>query len=222
MKLKNRNNQTETEARAVYSVTIDLSHNYRERMKKNVVYSEDYNSKEHFCSGGVYYFSSENRVTYEAVKDFVVNVLVSDVAKVAELHVGTPVTIKVNGDYDGSLIIVFSAIFSTVQFISGLKDVYDVTKLIRDLANERITTRLYKEYGNYLSVSVSQRIPSKSYDDYNYEKRMIEKGYWHTPFLSENKKLKRDAFFWYLLGLNIVLFILLVLLTINALVTVYW
>ena len=222
MKMTKRNNQYETEVKAVYTVTIDLNHNYRERMKKNVAYSEDYNPKEHFCSGGVYYFSNENRVSYEAVKDFTVNVLVSDVAKVVELHVGTPVVIKVSGDYEGSLTIVFSAIFSTVQFISGLKDVYEVAKLIRDLSDERVKSRLYKEYGNYLSVSVTQRLPSKSYDDFYHEKHMMDRRYWNTSFLPENKKTQRDAFFWYLLGLNIVLFILLVLLTINALVAMYW
>lgn len=201
-----------------------MNHHFHSRSStSSKAYPEYEDAKKSFKPGGVYYFSNESRVSYEAVKDFVVNVLQSDLAKVCELHIDTPVSIKVSGNYDGSLVIVFSAVFNAIQLISGIKDVYDVAKLIRDLASERIESRLNKEYGNFLSVNVVQRMPGRSQENYYYNIRHgMKEGFFHPALMLDDKKPKRDAFFWYLLGINIVLFTIIVLLTVNALLAVYW
>jgi hypothetical protein len=129
----------------------------------------------------------------------------------------------VNGRYEGSLVLVFSAIFNTIQFISSIKDVYDVAQLIRDLAEERIEKRLNKEYGEYFDVSVKQRLPLKPDKDYYFElERLFKNGKPPVIFRSDGFKNQRDAFFWYLLWCNVVLAGIIGLLVIKALLKVYW
>lgn len=198
--------------KAVYSVKIDLGHNYNNSAKH---YSEGLHP------GGRYYFGkNEQSVTYEAIRDFVTGVIESELSDICKMYIDMPVAIKVSGKYDGSLIIVFSAVFSAIQLISGLKDVYDIAKLIRDLADERIKNRLAKEYGNYFDVWVERRIP-KDWDG-DYERYMLKNGRLPINIIEQQPKKQRDAFFWYLLILNIVLFGVILLLVLNAVLQVYW
>jgi len=196
--------------RSVFSVSIDLNRNYGDNRSREL------------SPGGRYYFEekqSNNKVSYETIRDFVVNVIKGDLSEVCKKYVD--VSIQVDGEHEGSLVLVFSAIFNTIQFISGVKDVYDIAQLIRDLANERIEKRLSKEYGDYFYVKVTQRLPRdrdwvfNAKDELKYTRFPLS--YWQhqeTP--------RRDVFFWYLLISNIILFGILVLLTAKALLVLYW
>jgi len=201
--------------KAIYSVSIELSHDYQNQFSGR--------QGTHLSPGCVYSFGNESKVSYDTIRDFVVGVLVADVSRVCEMHINAPVEIKVSGEYDGSLVIVFSAIFGAVQLISGIKDIYDVAQLIRDLANERIEKRLSKEYGQYFYVNVIQRLPGRDFKHYIDKKAyMGDQGKIDLAIKRDETIPKRDAFFWYLFGINIVLFAIIVLLTINALRIAYW
>ncbi|MCL2119928.1 MAG: hypothetical protein FWH27_16035 [Planctomycetaceae bacterium] len=228
-KLFRKSNNIE-EHKAVFSVRVDFNYEYRERIRK-IDKVRKIDEDEQLRPGGRYYFESndENKIgvkaTYENIRDFVSNVLVGDLANVCnqylDVPLDVPVKIQVTGNYDGSLVLVFSAIFNTVQFISGVKDIYDIAQLIRDLAEERIEKRLDKEYGNYFKVNVKQRLPRDSREDYYNLERMMEKGRLPLVFSTQSKN-KCGAFFWYLLVSNIVLVSVIMLLVFKALQKVYW
>jgi hypothetical protein len=101
-----------TELKAVFSVTVDFNWQYRKDRNDDSLYLQP---------GGRYYFKKqrdENGVTYENLGDFVTGVLIGDLNEVCNQHLDAPIKIAVNGKYDGSLVLVFSAIFNAIQFVS--------------------------------------------------------------------------------------------------------
>jgi hypothetical protein len=216
--------KTAQSCKAVFSVIVEFNYQYQ----KNI-------NNDKLQSGGRYYFKKrkeennynkqweENGITYENISDFITGVIVSDLASICNQYLDEPIEINVNGKYEGSLVLVFSAIFNAVQFISSVKDIYDMAQLIRDLAEERIEKRLNSEYGEYFDVNVKQRLPLKPDRDYYFElERLFKNGKGSFMVSSEYSKNQRDAFFWYLLGCNIVFAGIIVLLVIKALLKVYW
>lgn len=129
-----------------------------------------------------------------------------------------PFRIEINGSHEGSIVVVFSAIMNIMQFIGGIKDVYDSFDLVRDLAQEYLEKQLYKEYGVDFDVRVRKIIPKSDYRDYieKYDRRKhLHDDEQKTTYSS------RDAFFWYLLISNIVLIAIIVLLILKAVMRVY-
>ncbi|MDR0867794.1 MAG: hypothetical protein LBP75_04870 [Planctomycetota bacterium] len=222
MKNPFRRAESGEQVKAVFSVMVDVNYNYRNDCGDENAYLQP---------GGRYYFNKYakshknvegNGVSYEKISDFITGVITGDLTEVCNQYLDTPVELKVNGKYDGSLVLVFSAIFNAVSFISGVKDIYDIAELIRDLAKERIEKRLDKEYGEYFEVRVERRLPNRRHsDDYHDIEHMPKHG--RIPLaVRQAERGMRDAFFWYLLISNIVLVGITVSLVINALIKVYW
>jgi hypothetical protein len=206
----------QSSAKAIFSVTIDFNYNYRQNRDKDDI---------RLSPGGRYYLKNKRNETataYEDISDFVANVIVGDLAEVCNQYLDAPVTLSVNGRYDGSLVLVFSAVFNAIQFISGIKDIYDIAQLIRDLAKERIEKRLEKEYGDVFDVNVAQRLPGNRdrYDLFELQ-HLMRKGRFPFSLQLDAPESKRDAFFWYLLASNIILATSVILLVIKAVLKVY-
>lgn len=209
--------------KAVFSVTVDTNYEYRNRSFNNG--DEEF----HLQPGGRYFFSnrkknSEESTSYENISDFVSGVLSFDLVDTCRQYLDFPISIVVTGRHDGSLVLVFAAIFDAVSFISGAKDVFDVAMLIRDIAKERVEKRLRQEYGDYFDIQVQQRLPRESSREYAFDiEHKLRKGRIPFAFLpSREPSQLRDAFFWYLLVANILLVGMIVLLVIKAVLKVYW
>lgn len=118
---------------------------------------------------------------------------------------------------EGSILVLFQAIFNVMQFVSGIKDFYESVELIKNLTNTLIRHRLDANYGNYFNVgTVILAHPSKlplCTDVVPCSKK--------ESFIGHLRKI-RDGFFYYLLIANVVLLCLVIALVFKAVMTVYF
>ncbi|MEG1669218.1 hypothetical protein [Chryseobacterium sp.] len=206
---------THEEIKMVFSITVDLNHNQHSNSTRDTASLEP---------GKSYSFFRENQTRIESsfddIKECVTKTLTDEFPQICKIYLDADITIKCNGTYDGSLILVFTAIMNAIQIISSLKDLYDIAQLIRDLSEERVEKRLTEKYGENFSVRVLQRLPNRKCSDY----RIREYKELENPIHVANKEkqtAQRDYFFWYLLISNIILFGLLVLLVFKAVIQTY-
>ena len=211
--MKNIFKSNQRKQRAIFSVNIDLLYQYAEdngtklRQGNSFHYDSKDNSK------------GNERFTYEDIKRFVTNKIETEFRKEVEEISGIPISrIKVNRSYEGSIELVFTIIFNTYQFISGLKDFLDSIELIKRLSERFIKSSLEKEY-NYdmFTVSTSTLYPKT---EYYYEKMDLNRGKFSSELIDSSNK-KRDVFFYYLLFANIILVAVLFFLIYKAVFQTY-
>lgn len=128
--------------------------------------------------------------------------------------------VTVQAVYEGSIETIYTVVLSFLNLVSGLKDLYDVVHLIREISEKHINKRLSDRFGRYFKVDTYVIVP----DDRRCREYME-----HWRFENEmngNRRsggngVERDVFFYYLLVANIVLLIIVGVLVFGAARTVY-
>lgn len=200
----------------IFSVTIDFnSSGYRKfgRLKPSALY--DFSEKEEICG---YNKNQQMTVAYETLRNDIIAIINNELEPIAKITSNNAVqSVDVLETREGSILVLFQAIFNVIQFVSGIKDFYESIELIRNLSNTHIRNRLNANYGNYFNVDTailacSNRLPlCANVVPYSKKKSFIcplQKG--------------RDGFFYYLLIANVVLLCLVVALVFKAAMMVYF
>lgn len=124
---------------------------------------------------------------------------------------GIKVKTRVIDTQRGSLLIFFSAVFTGVSILSSYADFFASIKLIKEHA-KLLLERMTGEYRNDdFDVSVSDQFPTLDDPNDAWPRRRFEKmfgpggeEFFENYFLGAPRQ-RRDAFFWFLLILNILL-----------------
>jgi hypothetical protein len=198
--------------RAVFSVNIDFSHEYKKKQDK-------------LCPGCSYYSRNERKFTYDQLKSFVISTIEKDFGREVEEISGIPVyDIRVNRSYNGSIELVFTILFNAYQFIAGLKDFFDSLRLIRSTADKFLQTKLNDEYGDEM-FDVNTSISYPNTDNYYYPEDLFhgKRGRYFLSHLIDNSNNNkgRDGFFYYLLFTNILLTLILIFMIYKAVAQTY-
>lgn len=157
-------------------------------------------------------------VTYKTLRDDIVAIINNEMKPIAKIASNNAVqSVDVLETREGSILVLFRAIFDTMQFVSGIKDFYESVELIRNLTNTHIRHRLDANYGNYFNVdTITLAHPNKlplCADVVPCSKK--------ESFIDHLRK-GRDGFFYYLLIANVILFCLVVALVFKAVMMVYF
>lgn len=125
--------------------------------------------------------------------------------KMKEIY-GIDVKIDIKKIEYGSISIFFGAIFQGIQIVASYKSFIDSVRLIREHAQDLIEHLMNEKYGKDFSIDVDIKYPRLErhdhIDDFLY---LGKKGRKILSFDEESNNCKRDAFFWFLLCMNIVL-----------------
>lgn len=194
--------------KAVFSVTIDFSE-----------YGEYSNT--HLVAGEKYPLGNKaTRVSYDDIKEFAVSVLNNELHNECKQFIDIPIhSIEVKGIYEGSIELFLTVIFGVVAGITGIKDLYDSIDFLRVLIKKKLEKRFRETYGDNFRIDLHRQIPRDThcYDTHYFHKQ-------HTvpvAFSNSNERPIRDAFFYYLIVSNIVLFAIIVVLVANAVIKIY-
>lgn len=230
-------NKSQSQSRAVFTMTIEhnVTENYEEidyqgrRQKRERIY-DNLTPNENFH---VRFRNRQDRnendevANYSDVRDFCENIINEEIYKeLCELDI--PVKeVKVHRTYEGSLIIVFSVLLNIYQFIGGIAGFRDTIILIRNTVYRHMKKRLNDKFCTDGEFEV--KVESEKDSNYSY---MLEElfhfgfrkhgGILPVPVDEPNKKIRRDAFFWYLLISNIVLLVIIGFLVGKAVISVYF
>ncbi len=138
--------------------------------------------------GGKYYFN-DGCITYDDIVNEAVQITNHDLK--AELQKYTFISIKevnVQAVYEGSIEIVFSVVLGFLEFIGGLKNLYDTTRLICEISERHINKKLSSKFGRYFEVDTYTIMP-------NRHDQFVEQEINNEQNL--NRKENRDSFFYY-------------------------
>lgn len=191
--------------KAIFEAKIDFNKEFKEN------YGE-------LSSGRRYYFPRQNqkeeKTSYEDIKHFLSDTIEEDLKKHLIKTTGIKITeIRVTGEYNGSIELVFVILFNAYQFIAGMKDFYDNIRMIRNHSRKFIYRKLIEKYGDAFTVETNIEYPSiDRYEDLFWlsQKRGL-------PFsFHQDNENKRDGLFYYLLISNIVLISIIGLLVFKA------
>jgi len=205
---KKRDNYQKT-YKAVFSVSIDTSSEYR--------------SEKRLAPGGDYWFGKqEHHATYDDLKGFAINILQNELKDECEQFIDIPIIdIKVKSVYEGSIELFFVVIFGVIATMASIKDLHDSLDFLRTLAEKKLEKRFREKYGDYFKININKQIPRNTdyYDDLKYVRR-----HGLAPFFwsQHEGKSKRDGFFWYLVVSNLVLLAIVVALVANAVKKMYF
>jgi len=208
----NKENQTSV----VFSVTVDFNssgYHLFGRLRPSASYNLSREDK-------VFEYS-ENRpmmVTYETLKNNIVVIINNELEPIAKFASNNAVqSVDVLETREGSILVLFQAVFNAMQFVSGIKDFYESIELIRKLANVHIKNRLDANYGDYFDVDTTiLAYPSKL--PLCVDTMLCKK----KGACINHLRKERDGFFYYLLVANVILLFLLVTLVFKAVMTVYF
>jgi len=157
--------------------------------------------------GGSYHIprrsNQEKQTSYDEIKSFATNLIEDELKKHLAKTVGLQIQdIRVTADYEGSIELVFVVLFSTFQFVAGIKDFYDSLRLIRNHAAKYLNRRLEEKYGPVFNVDANIEYPTID----RYEELFMLFGHHDLPFpFHSHEHSKRDGLFFYLLISNIIL-----------------
>ena len=202
----------------VFSVTIDFNrvgHHMFGRLRPFAQYN--------FNGEDSIHGYSENRqiiVSYEQLKSEIVAIINDELESISKIASNNAVrSVDVLETREGSILVLFQAVFNAMQFVSGIKDFYESIELIRNLTNTHIKHRLVASYGNYFNVDTTILAhPNKLPLCTDADAELCSK---NESFIGHLHK-ERDGFFYYLLVANVVLLCLLVALVFRAVMTVYF
>lgn len=167
------------------------------------------------CAGNKYYLRNEKEVLYEDIVKETKTIINKELTKELKKYIECfNLDIQVQAVYDGSIVIFFTALLSFLDLVGGLKDLYDVSNIIREISERHVSTRLSEEFGSYFRVETMMIAPDRH--NYGYIKEELKES------SGENQKLCRDTFFYYLLITNIILILILGLLVGKAVQTMYF
>jgi hypothetical protein len=203
--------------KAVFSVTVDTNNEYEESQSSNT------NRSNNLIPDGKYWFGNKQSfATYDDIKDFVIGILNNDLKDECKHFLDIPVLdIKVRGVYEGSIELFLTVLFGVIAGVTGIKDLYDSIDFLQILAEKKLEKRLKGKYGDYFRIIVKKQIPHDThyYNDHEY----FYKHHVYIPQYSfNNKKIKRDSFFYYLLISNVVLVAMVVALVARAVIKIYF
>jgi len=158
-------------------------------------------------------------VEYNTIKEKIVGIIENDIKQTINestiIHVKS---VAILGEYNGSIEVLFSVVFTALGVISGIKDLYDSVQIIKEISRTIIKKGLEKERVNYFDVTLKTISPMGA-DNYSWR----EKHYYGDIRESEDCQCKkRDAFFYYLLVSNIVLLFTLGAMVFKAVTTIYF
>lgn len=194
----------EKQYKAVFRARIDFKH------------AEPYQESLH--PGGVYYWNkhSDLEVSYDDIVNEAVRIINSELKP--ELQKYTSISIQeveVQAVYEGSIEIIYTVVLSFLNLVGGLKDLYDVVHLVREISERHVNEKLSDRFGRHFKVDTYVIVP-ESREYWRFEKEKLG-----DPRL-DSSIVKRDAFFYYLLVANIVLLIIVAVLVFGAVKTVYF
>ena len=186
------------------------------RTKIDLKQTESYHESLH--PGNSYYFedSRNMKVHYTDIVNESVWIINTDLKP--ELQKYTDIFIEkvqVQAVYEGSIEIIYTVILSFLDLASGLKDLYETVQLISEISERHINKRLDDRFGRHFNADTYVIVPGNR--DYWRGEKEVRRN-WN----GDNSAEKRDAFFYYLLGVNIVLMIIVGLLVFGAVKMVYF
>lgn len=93
--------------------------------------------------GGIYHLDNQQKVSYSDIADEAERVI--NIELKPELHKYTDMSIQkvqVQSVYEGSIEIIFTVVLGFLNLVGGLKDLYDVVYLVKEIAERHINKRL--------------------------------------------------------------------------------
>lgn len=188
---------------------------YKAVFRTRIDFKNDEKPSLPLCPGQTYYFENQREVSYRDISDEAEQIINNDLK--AELQKYTDLSIRevqTQAVYEGSIEIIFTVVLSFLELVGGLKDLYDAVHLLKEIVERHINRKLSDKFGNHFRVDTYVIAPREE-DYWRFEKRyMAEQG--------TNGEVKRDAFFYYLLVVNIVLLLIVGVLVFGAVKTVYF
>lgn len=189
---------------------------YKAVFRARIVFDSDELHQNPLHPGGSYYLDKyfEEQVSYTDITNKSIRIINSE--RKPELQKYTDISInevQVQVVYEGSIEIIYSVILSFLNLVSGLKDLYDVVRLIGEISERHINKKLTDRFGRHFKVDTYVIVPES-------------KDYWRFEEKQWNRRMdcnveKRDAFFYYLLVANIILLVIVGVLVFGAVMTVY-
>jgi len=150
----------------------------------------------------------------ETVKEVILSRLPSDMAHIYGLTVKT----RVISTRYGSLTVFFGVILSGLAFIANYKGFFDSMQLIREHLQLLLRGRLHEAFGEEMAIEVSvqhpklddpreARLPSELRRFFRHMRPEpeFEEAFGLWQLLSVRRQTTRDAFFWFLLALCVLL-----------------
>ena len=212
---RNRENYTES-YKAVFSVSIDTNHKYRNNPNCQK------QQRESLIPSGKYWFEEERYATYDDLKEFAIGILERELQEECMQFVGVPILdIKVKSIYEGSIELFFIVVFGTLAGVTGIKDLHDSIEFVKMLAEKKLQKRFRRKYGDYFEIDVRCQIPSDK-QHWNDCKFLHERNILPFRLTLNGEQPKRDGFFYYLLISNFVLLAIVMVMVLNAVVKVYF
>jgi len=180
--------------------------------------------------------SKDSRIGEFSVGDFqsdIENVITEDLPRDIQQIYGLDIHTNIKAVRYGSLSVFFALVFAGVGTLSRYKNLCESVELIREqcrLLLSQLISRKYKGHG--LTLAVYTRYPSldDTHESTGFARlrRLFHFHHGEAPILiniSDTEDIqppRRDAFFWFLLGLCIVLLVLLYILVYRAMVQTYF
>jgi len=190
---------------------------YKAVLRAQIDFNYDKSNPNSLYSGESYYLDkhSESKVSYTDISDEAVRIINSDLKP--ELQKYTDISIEevqTQAVYEGSIEIIYTVILSFLNLVSGLLDLYDAVRLIREISERHINKKLSDRFGRHFKVDTYVIVPGN-------------RDYWRFEEMQWNRGMdrcveKRDAFFYYLLAANIVLLVIVGVLVFGAVKIVYF
>lgn len=168
-----------------------------------------------------YYFGRfEKRAEYSDVVRYLQAVVDHELAYELRKYIDDDdLEVIVKDTFVGSIELLFSVLINTLTVASGIHDVID---LISKISERFVKQRMYDQYDELFSVDVRVLSPGNKHDHcchapggscWKREPVIVEK--------QPESFGKRDAFFWYLLVVNILLSVIISVLVAGAVLQVY-
>lgn len=195
---------------------------FEEEVKKELVNS---GQAPILCAGNNYYLcdvkknylNNKKKVLYEDIVEETKTIINKELNKELKKYIEcSNLDIRVQAVYDGSIVVFFTALLSFLDLVGGLKDLYEVVTIIKEISEHYVNKRLNEEFNSYFRVDTV--IIATARCNYGYECIKEEM----TESSGENQKLQRDTFFYYLLTMNIILVLILGMLVGRAVQSMYF
>lgn len=197
----------EKKFKAVYSMHVDFKdeENHEANIKR----------KFSLKPGKIYCFDNEQSVSYNDIVQTINTTINKEIKGELSKYIDLAVLdVQVQSVYEGSIEVLFTVILNFLDLVGELKDLYDAIILIREISERYIGRRLKEEYGDYFRVRVNTILPG----EYSY--RFIRNN--TKEKIETVSSPKRDAFFYYLLIVNIILILVVGMLVFGAVQKVYF
>ena len=189
--------------KAVYKAHIDLRNDTRELKPLR--------------PGAIYYFENGKTVSYSDIVDEAERIINYDLKKELQKYSNLSIQdVQMQTVYEGSVEIIFTVVFSFLELVGGLLDLYDATHLARDIAERYIRKKLNDKFGDHFKVDTSDIVPRE------WHLHLLEENMYRIGREGNDEVPQHDAFFYYLLVMNILLMIIVGILVLGAVKTVYF